>query len=355
MAVPAMDISELIERLKDPACYPSQPDRVEVRQTHASAVFLAVDDVFKLKKPVDLGFLDYSTRTKRGRMCRREAALNRRLAPSVYLGVERLFERGGELRVGGEGRLIDYLVHMRRLADASSLAAMARDGNATTADVEAVAEVLARFHGEANRNARVDGYGTPGAIRRNVEENFTQVAPIGGKTIGDETLAEIRARSLRFLADNEGLFTDRVARGCIRDGHGDLRAEHVYFEPAGISIIDCIEFNERFRYGDVASDVAFVAMDLEQLGRDDLAEAFVRRYAQLTPFAIRAVLDFYQCYRAFVRGKVALLRWREAELSPAERRTAEADARRHFDLALAFARRMPAANVAVKAASHSIG
>ena len=344
-----MDIGELIERLKDPGCYPSRPDRVEVRQTHASAVFLAGEDVYKLKKPVDFGFLDYSTLVRRGRMCRRETGLNRRLAPSVYLGVERLVERDGELRVGGEGRLIDYLVHMRRLGDESSLAGMVQNGSATAGHVQAVADELARFHLDAARSPRVDAYGTPAAIRRNVEENFAQTAPFVGKTIGKETLAEIRERSERFLAENDGLVRERIGRGCIRDGHGDLRAEHVYFEPGRISIVDCIEFNERFRYGDVASDVAFLAMDLEQMGRGDLALAFVQRYEQQTPFAVGEVLDFYRCYRAFVRGKVASLRSREPELGPAAQRMAEADARRHFNLALVFARRMSAGCLAAEA------
>ena len=336
----AMDIGELIDRLRDPACYPRHPAAVEVRQTHASAVFIAGEDVYKLKKPVNFGFLDFSTLPRRGRMCRREVALNRRLAPTVYLGEVRLVDRAGQLRIGGAGRLVDYFVHMRRLADETSLAAMVADGRATTESVDAVADVLASFHLGAARGGRIDAYGAAAAIRGNVEENFTQVGPFVGKTIGAETFGEIEDASRRFLAEHETLFRERMARGCIRDGHGDLRAEHVYFESRGISIIDCIEFNERFRYGDVASDVAFLAMDLESLGVPDLAAAFVRRYAEQTPFAIGEVLDFYRCYRAFVRGKVASLRSAEPELDACERESARAEARRDFDLALNYARQM---------------
>jgi aminoglycoside phosphotransferase family enzyme len=335
-----LEIGELIEGLQDPACYPSRPARVEVRQTHASAVFLAGEDVYKLKKPVDFGFLDFSTLAKRGRMCRQEVGLNRRLAPSVYLGVERLVERGGALRVGGAGRLVDYLVHMRRLDDESSLAAAVRGGAATTAGIEAVAEMLAAFHLKSARGLQIDAYGAPAAIRRNVDENFLQMQPFIGVTITRETLAEIRERSVAFLADNAGLLQERVARGCIRDCHGDLRAEHVYFEPGGISIIDCIEFNERFRYGDVASDVAFLAMDLTRLGREDLADVFVQSYSERTPFAVGEVLDFYQCYRAFVRGKVASFRASEPELSEGAREASTAEALQHFDLSAGYARRM---------------
>ncbi len=338
----AMDLPTLISNLMDGGCYPGAPRHVELRQTHASAVFLAGDDVYKLKKPVDFGFLDFSTLAKRGRMCRREVQLNRRLAANAYIGVERLLERDGRLHVGGDGKLVDYLVHMRRLPDEANLATMIASGKATRQQMEALAEVIAAFHIVAERSPRITGPGKPGAIRRNVEENFAQVERFAGKAIDRQSFEELRAASMVFLAENEALLRRRTGRGCICDGHGDLRAEHVYFEPDRVSVIDCIEFNDRYRYGDVALDVAFLVMDLERLGAPELARSFLGRYRSLTPWDVDEVLDFYLSYRAFVRTKVALLRAEEAEVGERARAAALGEAREHLALALRFVRKQAA-------------
>lgn len=341
-----MDTAELIRHLQEPACYSPRPVAVTLRETHASAVFLAGARAYKLKKPVNLGFLDFSTLEKRQRACADEVRLNRRLAPDVYLGVEPVVVNGGAVSVGGPGTVIDYVVVMRRLADNASLQALIERGEATDCHVRGVAEHLAAFHLEAERGPRIDTFGRPEAIAANIEENFAQAEPFVGSTIERVVLDEISRSSWEFLAEHERLFCDRVARGCTRDGHGDLRAEHLYFDGGRLEIIDCIEFNERFRYGDVASDLAFLAMDLERLGQPGLADTLVARYDELTPFAVREVLDFYRCYRAFVRGKVASIRWSQQPAGGTAAESALADARLHFGLSRVYAGRLAGATAA---------
>ncbi len=326
----------LIEALKAPAFY-GAGGPVEVRETHASVVFLVGGDVYKLKKPVNFGFLDYSTLARRRLMCRREVELNRRLAPGVYLGVIPITKGPTGFALGGRGQTVDYLVHMRRLDDEESLAALVRSGRATEVDVRRVARRIAAFHAQAARGPSIDRFGRPAAITRNHEENFAQVRPFVGSVISRETFDEIASGARRFLANERETLLSRVAAGNIRDGHGDLRAEHVYLED-GIEIIDCIEFNRRFRYADTAADLAFLAMDLDALGAPDLSRALVAEYARAAGDHVAPVIRFYLCYRAFTRGKVACLRSSQPRQPQAARDAEVAEARRYFHLALRYRR-----------------
>lgn len=326
----------LLEALREPAFY-GVAGPVEVRETHASLVFLAGEHVYKLKKPVSFGFLDYSTPARRRLMCRREVELNRRLAPGVYLGVVPVKQHPGGFALGGAGRTVDYLVHMRRLDDTASLAAMVERGEATEDLVRRTARVIAEFHGKAERGTRIDAFGRPAAIARNHAENFAQVRPFVGVAISEAAFAEISTAAHRFIREERATLLARVAGGHIRDGHGDIRAEHVYLQD-GIAIIDCIEFNRRFRYADTAADLAFLSMDLTALGVPGLARALVDEYQRASNDDVGPVLSFYHSYRAFTRGKVACLKWARPGPADGTRETALAEARRFFHLSLKYAR-----------------
>lgn len=328
---------ELIRALSDPSLYPGGPEQVEVRETHASAVFLTPTEAYKLKKPVDFGFLDYSTPAKRRRMCHREVELNRRLAPDVYLGVVPVTSADGRVRLGGRGTVVDYLVHMRRLPDETMLRSLVERDAAGEVEIRAVARKLAAFHRDAARGPQIDRLGLPRAIARNTEENFSQTATFLGQALDASAFDEIVRFTRRFLRGERKLLLDRVTAGRIRDGHGDLRADHVYID-SGIRIIDCIEFNTRFRYADVVADLAFLAMDLDALGAPDLASSLVDEYGRASGADPAPVLDFYRCYRAYTRGKVACLRTAEPGLDPAASAQALNEARRQFRLALRYAR-----------------
>jgi len=333
--------------LRPEAYRPLQSARVELAETHVSQVFVLERDVFKVKRPVDLGFLDFTTLERREAACRAEVALNTRLAPDVYRGVVPV-RRGpdGRAQLSGDGPIVDWAVHMRRLPDAHRADSMLERGQLDASQIDAIAARLARFHAAARSDAEVARFGSPEAIARNVEENVAQTMGAREAYAPGES-AEIVRWQTAFLRDHRGLFERRAATGRVRDGHGDLRLEHVYLAEehegnpdAAPTIIDCIEFSDRFRFADVCADVAFLSMDLEAHGRVDLAERLLARYArESNDFDLYALVDFYESYRALVRAKVSAMLAADPDVEPEARTRAAAQARRHFVLALAADRR----------------
>jgi aminoglycoside phosphotransferase family enzyme/predicted kinase len=318
-----------------------RPRRVELAETHVSQVFLLERDVFKIKRPVDLGFLNFTTLERRRAACEAEVTLNARLAPDVYRGVVPVrTDEAGRASLSADGTIIDWAVHMRRLPDEQRADVLLARGALGARAIDAMASRLTRFHAEAKSDAAVAGFGSPEAIARNVEENFAQTKGVIEAYLPDEAAEVIRTQT-GFLRDHAALFAGRAAAGHVRDGHGDLRLEHVYLgredEP---TIIDCIEFNDRFRFADVCADVAFLSMDLEAHGRVDLAERLIARYArESNDYDLYALVDFYEGYRAFVRAKVAAMLAADESVDDETRKRATAEARRHFLLALATNRR----------------
>jgi hypothetical protein len=297
-----------------------------VRETHIGVVFLAGDRAYKLKKPVSLGFLDFSTRERRLAACDREVELNRRLAPDVYLGRATVSEVDGS---PGEP-----LVVMRRMPDDRRLSTLVRSGAPLEDAVTRLARVLAAFHAGAERGPHVDLEGSREALTARWEASFAQVEDVGARTLSAESRAEIAGRTRDFLAGRAALFASRVAEGRIVDGHGDLLADDVFVLDDGPRVLDCLEFDDHLRRLDGLDDVAFLAMDLERLGRPDLGALLLDRYAEYSgdpaPAALRA---HYIAYRAFVRVKVACLRHAQGDAAAAE------EARAYADIAVRHLRR----------------
>ncbi|HEX9842464.1 MAG TPA: phosphotransferase, partial [bacterium] len=271
----ADDVARVIDALRRRRVYRDDP-RGEIRmvQTHFSSVFLTPAFAFKFKRPVDLGFADFRRLARRRHFCREELRLNRRLAADVYLDVLPLGLRLGRWTVGADAPVLDYMVVMRRLPEAHMMDAMVRAGTVGEAHIARLARLLARFHARPPRKRNIADFGAPALLRENWDENFRQVEPYIGRTLDRATFDAVRARVEGFMAAHGALLAGRVREGRIRDGHGDLRCEHILLE-AELRIIDCIEFNERFRYGDVANDLAFLLMDLVALGRPDLGQALL--------------------------------------------------------------------------------
>lgn len=334
--------------LLDPVAWPEpRPTRVELVETHVSWVLRGDREVFKVKKPVSLGFLDFGTVERRRAACEEEVRLNAALAPGVYLGVSPIVARtedrvviGAAGEAPGRSPVVDWAVRMRRLDDAQRADARLAAGALEAGDVHRIAELVAAFHaGRAVDHHVAAQWASHSAVARNVHENFAQTRARVHAYVDPEVAAEAEARQTAFLRDRADLFAARVAAGRIRDGHGDLRLEHVYLEPDGIRVIDCIEFAARYRIGDGCADVAFLAMDLEAHGRADLAERLLARYARAADdHDLYALVDFYAGYRAWVRGKVAMLLAEDAGASEATRERAAREARRHLLLAVAAAR-----------------
>jgi len=310
---------------------------VDMTQTHISVVLLGRERVLKLKKPVDFGFIDYTTFEKRQRACAAEVALNRRLCDQTYLGVQPIVEREGMIHLSGPGPAVDHAVLMRRLPADRMLDEMVRQGSVTEAIVDRVAERLSQFHRGAVRGPAVDTWGAWEAIRGNWEENFVQTRPFVGRTVTEAAYQTVERWVSELLHGDRALFDGRVRDGYVVDGHGDVRCDSVCVTD-GICIFDCIEFSDRFRCGDVASEVAFLAMDLDARGRPDLGYYVAERYAGKAGDAgMHRLLPFYRCYRAWVRGKVLSLALDEAEIDPGEKKTAAERAAHYFDLAHRYA------------------
>ncbi len=349
MSLPAQrsdSYSNLVQALSQPASYTPRPSHVERVQTHISTVFIADALVYKLKKPVRASFLDYSTLALRQHYCQEEVRLNQRLAPAVYLGVVPVWQRGEHYWVeekppgppSADAVVVDYLVKMRRLPAERTLGALVAADTMPPASIRAVAERLGAFHATAATGVAAQ-YGTPEVIGQVLEENFDDIRPFIGQTLSERQFTAITTFGRDFLTAQRALFDKRVRTGRVRDGHGDLRCDHVYVLDEGIVIVDCIEFSPRLRSCDVASDLAFLAMDLELHGAPALAEELVRTYrARTRDEALLDLLPFYQCHRAAVRGKVASLKSREPEISASEQTHARLHAQHAFRLAARYAR-----------------
>lgn len=335
-----MELTELIAALSQPAAYSMPVGRIEVRQTHISVVFLTETLVYKIKKPVSLGFLDFSTLEKRKHFCEEEVRLNRRLAPGVYQGVAPVVPTVQGLRFGAAGDAVEWAVQMARLPDAATLQKRLWRGELDAKLIEMVARRIAGFHAQAERSERIASFGRFDVVAGNARENFEQSAPLVGAAVSRAVYERLRELTEAELQRLRPLIEQRAERGVVCDTHGDLHLDHVYYfsdrsPPDDLVIIDCIEFNERFRFADPVADMAFLAMDLRFHARRDLAGRLADAYfAAANDPEGRDLLAFYTSYRAVVRGKVEGLKRAESEVPEVERTAALVKSRAYWLVAL---------------------
>jgi len=329
-------LPEMVQALLDPKAYPEAPRGIEMVQTRMSFVFLTDDYVYKVKKPVDLGYLDYTTLDKRQFYCQREIELNRRLCPDAYLGVVPITREKGDILVDGQGEVIEYAVKMRRLPKEAMMEVLLANNQVSPEMVASVAEKLAEFHQKTGTGALISSFGNVNIVTQNADDNFAQTRKYVDSTISIDQYQRIKEYTYGFIAGNAPLFQKRVVRGRVRDCHGDLHAAHICFTD-DICIYDCIEFNDRFRYCDVASEVAFLAMDLDHYGRRDLSQCFVDAYVELCQDReLLLLLNFYKCYRAYVRGKVESFKLDDPHITEEEKTKVLAVAKSYFNLAASY-------------------
>ena len=337
----------LVEAMMRPGFYPDSPARVELKQTHISYVFIAGDFVYKVKKAVHFAFLDASSLALRFHYCREEVRLNARLSPDVYFGVFAILKRAESFVLGpettaGHPEAVEYAIKMRRLPADRMLDVLVAAGKVNRDTIRAIAARIAAFHAGAPSN-RGWAYGSAAAVWRFMAEDIAQNEGFIGDTLRQSEFAAIDAFCRAFITAHWRALNDRALGGRVREGHGDLRAEHICLKGNGneeqIDVIDCVEFSERLRYCDVASEIAFLAMDLERLGAPALADELVDSYAEITgDEEFPMLVPFYKCYRASVRGKVESIRSREREVGAAERERARQLAIGYYALAWRYAR-----------------
>jgi aminoglycoside phosphotransferase family enzyme/predicted kinase len=296
-----------------------------VVETHTGLVVFVGDRAYKMKKPVVTDFLDFSSHDSREQACAHEVALNRRLAPDSYLGV-------GHFQPPQPGDPPEPVIVMRRHPDQARLAAMVRRGDDVTEPLAAIAQLLAHFHAGAHRGPEVDEQATADAVSARWRENLAELDRYAAGVVPGvqpTVVGEIARRAVGFLAGRDVLFARRIEGRRIVDGHADLLADDIFCLPDGPALLDCLEFDDRLRYVDGVDDAAFLAMDLEFLGRPDLGEVFLRRYLDLAADdAPESLRHFYIAYRAVVRAKVECVRYTQGHTASAD------DARRHLQIAL---------------------
>lgn len=358
------DFSHMLAMLSTPEAFPEaafKETQLSIIQTHASAVIRTPDRVYKLKKPKDFGFFDYSTPELRRHFCLQEVHLNAPLAPDIYLGVAPVIRcvddrwqfgpvfATNDVPMPGQdllgGSVSDFAVVMVRLPDEATLEARIHANTATPALLAEIAQAIATFHKTTPTSESIAKFGQLDVIRGNWEENFRQMEPFLGRTLDRATYDQIVQYVRAFLAHRAPLLAGRIRDGHIRDCHGDLRLQHIYIldssqelDTSHLVLLDRIEFNERFRYGDVASEIAFVTMELDAACRADLAQAFVNRYvAETGDETLHEMLPFYACYRACVRGKVTSFQLDETEIAEPQRQEAQSSAEKLFAQAASYA------------------
>jgi aminoglycoside phosphotransferase family enzyme/predicted kinase len=325
----------LIERLQRPELFDHPVTGFEVMETHISYILLTGDVAYKIKKPVDLGFLDFSTLDKRLFFCEEELRLNRRMAPELYLEVVPITGSEDDPRVGGDGEVIEYAVKMRQFHEPDRLDHMVRAGQIKPEHIDELAEHVAEFHHKAEIATPESGYSTAERVRERVMDNFPHIDPCvhGREKEQLQKLHDWAQDSANRLADT---FTGRLGQGSVRECHGDMHLANMVLVAGEVRLFDCLEFNPQLRWIDVASDVAFAMMDLRYHDRDDYAHRLWLRYLEHTgDHEALSVLRYYLVYRALVRAKVACI---QRQQSYTWQRRQDQDVVRHLSLATTLMR-----------------
>jgi aminoglycoside phosphotransferase family enzyme/predicted kinase len=335
---------EIVEFFLRPTSYTHDVDNVHHSQTHVSHLFFAGDYVYKVKKPVDMGFLDFSTLEKRRAAAMAELELNRRVAPDVYLDIAAVHrDDSGRLSFNTPALVEEVAVVMKRLPEDQRLTNLIDSGAASPAMMRDLGRRVADFHKRAETSPGIAQYGSLETVRQNWDENFEQTESFIGRTLSQETWETCRQEIERFMRAYTDLFERRVEEGWIRDCHGDMQTDDIFIDPAtgAAQVLDCIEFNKRFRYSDTVSDIAFLSMNLRHRGANDLAEAFLDAYYEYSDDEpIPSLLRFYESYRAYVRGKVRGFVIDQPGPNAEEKAAVTEEARGFFDRSLSDAVRL---------------
>jgi len=327
----------MIDDLLNPAFLPDKTENVSLIQTHISFVFLADEFVYKIKKPVNFGFLDFSTLKKRRYYCDQEIILNKRLSKDVYIGVLPIIYDGKIYRMAtGKGRIVEYAVKMKRLPNEMLMKPVFLRAELRGEHLQKIAKVLARFHLSARNSIDIDKFGEPEMFKVNTDENFAQTEKYIGTTIQKKDFDALKRWTENFYNSNRELFSRRIKAKKIRDCHGDLHMEHICLME-DLPIFDCIEFNDRFRYTDTVADIAFLIMDLEYHGGNAFSKILWDFYKEMAGEAeVDSLLTFYKIYRAFVRGKVSIFQLDDENIEIEKKEEAIQTSRKYFQLARSY-------------------
>ena len=330
---------QVVEALLTPEAYPEDPGQIELIQTHISFVFLTKNFVYKVKKAVNFGFLDFSTLEKRRFFCEEELELNRRLCPDMYLEVAPI-NKSNITKIKGTGETVEYALKMKRMPQEKIMTVLLKENKVDNKTIDGIAKIIAQFHSKAQTNTEISQYGSLKIVKTNWDENFSQTLKFISKTLSQTDFQFIETKINNFMEKNKTLFESRINEDRIRDCHGDIHSGNIFITDK-IYIFDAIEFNDRFRYSDVASDVEFLAMDLDFQQRVDLSNYFIEQYMVYSKDQqLTRLLPFYKCYRAYVRGKVISFKLDDPNVTREEKSSATKEAKAYFKLAANYAKNL---------------
>jgi len=329
-----MDQQKFVEEIKNPRTYNKDTKKVKLIQTHISFVTLTGKYAYKIKKPVNFGFLDFSTLEKRKYFCNRELSLNKRLCPEIYESVVKITKKDDGLEIDGDGKIIDYAVKMKEFSQDKIMTNLLHTEKINEETIDKIVDNLVSFYNKIKSNDEIKRFGEIKTIKQNTDENFEQTKEVIGKTIDKEKFDFIKKITNRFLERNKNVFGRRIKNDYIKDCHGDLHTGNIVIKNNQICIFDCIEFNKRFRYSDLASDIGFLAMDLDFQGRPYLGSYLIKKYVEKSnDSGIYDVLNFYKAYRAYVRGKVIGFKLSDSHIEEKEKSNTVRTSRKYFNLA----------------------
>ncbi|MBU1854333.1 MAG: AAA family ATPase, partial [Nanoarchaeota archaeon] len=332
----------LIEKLSNSNVFPEKPRIVNIIQTHISIICLTGKYAYKFKKSVNFGFLDFTSLEKRKFYCEEELRLNKRLSPEIYLGLVKLFynKKTDRLNIDGKGELIDYGVKMKEFKQKNILKKLLEKNKLTYNHVELISDLLVDFYKTARTNNKISLFGSVESLKINTDENFEQTKSMIGEIITKEQYDLIKSKTNTFYKEYDyWLFEKRIKEGKIKECHGDLHTGNMFLNEKGhIRIFDCIEFNERFKNSDIAADIAFLSMDLDFYGKEELSKKLVLDYVNKTyDWDLLILLNFYRCYRAYVRGKVLGFLLSDPNFSKEKKELIKNESKKYFSLAEKYA------------------
>jgi uncharacterized protein len=334
-----IDQKQVVDALLTPQAYCDNPSKIELIQTHISFVFVTDNFVYKMKKAVNFGFLDFSTLEERRFFCNKELELNKRLCSDVYLEVLPI-NKSNDIKILGRGETVEYVLKMKRLPQEKIMTNLLKEEKVDNDTIEKLAKIISTFHSNAETNKEINVYGSEKVIKTNWDENFTQTQKYINRTVTSEQFQNIQSKVNVFIENQQKLFESRIKNGKIRDCHGDMHSGNIFLTDQ-ICIFDAIEFNDRFRYSDVASDVAFLAMDLEFQNKPRLSDYLIKYYLEFSKDeTLSSVLAFYKCYRAYVRGKVISFKIDDSNISLHEKDASTKEAQAYFKLATEYAKEL---------------
>jgi aminoglycoside phosphotransferase family enzyme/predicted kinase len=325
-----------VQLLFKPSFWGKYCKKVSLIQTHTSWVFLTGKFAYKIKKPVFFGFLDYTTLSARKHFCEEEFRINQLLAPDIYYDVIPIVKRGDKITLAQPKKseqVLDYAIKIRELPQQAIMTNLLLSYQVNYSMIDQIAKIIANFHNKSVSKPEDNKYGDLETIKYNWDENYAQTEPFIGITIKQKTFTEIKDYINHFIVNHKQLFTKRIHDQKIKQCHGDLHSHNIFITDK-VYIFDCLEFNPRFAVSDVTSEIAFFVMDLEFYRHKYLADFFINRYLQYTKdFELLKILDFYKCYRAYVRGKVTSFNLNDRGMSKQEKLQAKKSAQEYFQLA----------------------